>query len=71
MDTTSSALARIFWVLAQHQDAQHRLRLEIREARKDGNDLTYDGLDKLPYLDAIYRETLRLSVVIAYQELSG
>ncbi len=70
MDTTSSALARIFWVLAQRQDVQNKLRLEIREARKDGNDLTYDELDKLPYLDAICRETLRLLVVITYQELS-
>ena len=67
MDTTSSALARIFWVLAQRQDVQNKLRLEIREARKDGNDLTYDELDKLPHLDAICRETLRLSVVITYK----
>ena len=64
MDTTSSALARIFWILAQHQDAQNRLRIEIREARQDGNDLTYDQLEKLPYLDAICRETLRLLVII-------
>jgi len=59
----------MFWILAQHQDAQNRLRIEIREAKQDGNDLTYDQLEKLPYLDAICRETLRLSVVIAYQEL--
>jgi len=70
MDTTSSALARIFWILAQHQDAQNRLRIEIREAKQDGNDLTYDQLEKLHYLDAICRETLRLSVVITCQELS-
>jgi len=70
MDSTSSALARVFWVLAQHQDAQNRLRLEIREARQGGNDLTYDQLDKLPYLDAICKETLRLLVFITYQELS-
>ena len=69
MDTTSSALARTFWVLAQNQDAQNKLRLEIREARKDGNDLTYDELDKLPYLDAICRETLHLLVFFAFQEL--
>jgi len=64
MDTTSSALVRTFWVLAQNQDAQNKLRLEVREARQDGNDLTYDQLDKLPYLDAICRETLRLLVII-------
>jgi len=70
LDTNASVLARMFWILAQHQDAQNRLRIEIREAKQDGNDLTYDQLEKLPYLDAICRETLRLSVVIPYQELS-
>jgi cytochrome P450 len=60
MDTTSSALSRILWILAQRQDVQDKLRLEIREARKDQGDLTYDELTKLPNLDAVCRETLRL-----------
>ena len=60
MDTTSSALSRILWILAQRQDVQEKLRLEIREARKDHADLTYDELTNLPYLDAVCRETLRL-----------
>ena len=59
-DTTSSALARILWVLAQRQDAQDKLRLEICEARKVGDDLAYDELMNLRYLDAVCRETLRL-----------
>jgi cytochrome P450 len=65
MDTTSSALARIIWILAQRQDAQDKICDEIRNARKEkeGNgDLTYDELVNLPYLDAVCRETLRLSV---------
>lgn len=70
MDTTSSVLARVFWVLGQHQGAQNKLRLEIREAKKDGNDLTYNELDKLPYLDAICKETLRLLAFVTYQEFS-
>jgi len=60
MDTTSSALTRILWILSQRQDAQERLRLEIREARESQDDLGYDKLMGLPYLDAICRETLRL-----------
>jgi cytochrome P450 len=60
MDTTSSALGRTLWVLAQRQDAQERLRLEIREARKGQGNLAYDELMNLPYLDAVCRETLRL-----------
>ncbi|KAF8181261.1 cytochrome P450 [Pholiota molesta] len=61
MDTTSSALSRILFLLAHHQDVQDKLRQEIREARKEhGENLMYDQLVALPYLDAICRETLRL-----------
>ncbi|KAJ3516546.1 hypothetical protein NLJ89_g1046 [Agrocybe chaxingu] len=59
MDTTSSALSRTLWLLANHQDVQDRLRAEVREARKQG-DPSYDELVHLPYLDAVCRETLRL-----------
>jgi len=58
-DTTSNALSRILWVLSEHQDVQERLRAEIREAR-NGEDISYDKLVRLPYLDAVCRETLRL-----------
>ncbi|KAI0091833.1 cytochrome P450 [Irpex rosettiformis] len=58
-DTTSSALARILHLLAQHPETQDKLREEIKAARH-GNDIPYDQLVELPYLDAICRETLRL-----------
>ncbi|KAL0060215.1 hypothetical protein AAF712_012970, partial [Marasmius tenuissimus] len=62
MDTTSSALARTFHLLAQNPDVQSKLRQELREAREaqGGEDVPYDVLVALPYLDAICRETLRL-----------
>lgn len=62
MDTTSSALARILHVLSEHQEAQDRLREEVRAAYKasDSGDLDYDTLHELPYLEAVCRETLRL-----------
>ncbi|KAF9557442.1 cytochrome P450 [Agrocybe pediades] len=61
-DTTSGALTRTFHLLAQHKDAQAKVREEIRNARKanGGQDIDYDTLVALPYLDAICRETLRL-----------
>ena len=61
-DTTSGALARILHLLAQHKDVQTKVRHEIRQARKEsgGEDVPYDRLVSLPYLDAICRETLRL-----------
>ncbi|KAJ2915621.1 hypothetical protein MD484_g4782, partial [Candolleomyces efflorescens] len=62
MDTTSSALCRIFWLLSTHQDIQDKLRAEIRQVRKelDGEEPDYDRLSAMPYLDAVTRETLRL-----------
>jgi cytochrome P450 len=61
-DTTSSALSRIFHLLALHKDVQAKLRQEILEAREDNGreDLSYDTLVSLPYLDAVCREALRL-----------
>lgn len=51
----------MFHLLALHQDVQHELRREIRNATSEG-DLTYDKLMALPYLEAICKETLRLCV---------
>jgi cytochrome P450 len=61
MDTTSSALARILWLLAQHTEVQDRLRQELCAAlaAADG-DIPYDDLVALPFMDAVCRETLRL-----------
>lgn len=62
MDTTSNALSRILHLLSTHPEVQDRLRQEIHEARNNygDEDLPYDKLVLLPYLDAICRETLRL-----------
>ncbi|PSR73291.1 hypothetical protein PHLCEN_2v10852 [Hermanssonia centrifuga] len=60
-DTTSSAISRVLHLLAQHQDVQEQLRKEIVEARH-GQDISYDQLLELPLLDAVCRETLRLTV---------
>ncbi len=64
MDTTSSALSRILYLLAEHPDAQNKLRAELAEAKKanGGRELDYDKLVALPYLDAVCRETLRVCV---------
>ena len=69
MDTTSNALSRILHLLALNPDVQTKLRAEIVEAQGgDHSDLPYDDLVKLPYLDAVCRETLR---VYAPVTLSG
>ena len=62
MDTTSNALARILYLLCEHQDVQEKLRKEIMDAHdaNGGQDLPYDDLVELPYMDAVCRESLRL-----------
>ncbi|KAI0333098.1 cytochrome P450 [Cubamyces sp. BRFM 1775] len=63
MDTTSNALSRTLYQLAQYPEAQEKLREELKQARDDGagglRDLDYDEVMELPYLDAVCRETLR------------
>ncbi|KAI0270680.1 cytochrome P450 [Gloeopeniophorella convolvens] len=61
-DTTSSALSRILHILALHPEAQDKLRNELREASEENENLPYDQLVSLPYLDAVCRETLRLYI---------
>ncbi|PPQ69153.1 hypothetical protein CVT25_004533 [Psilocybe cyanescens] len=67
-DTTSGALSRTLHLLALHKDVQSKLREEIRNARKEsgGQDIDYDNLVLLPYLDAICRETLRLYPPVSF-----
>ena len=50
-------------MLTEHQDAQDKVRAELLEVAPAGEDIPYETLVSLPYLDAICRETLRLSVM--------
>ncbi|PCH40523.1 cytochrome P450 [Wolfiporia cocos MD-104 SS10] len=58
-DTTSNTLCRILYLLATRQDIQQDLREELIVAGA-ANNLSYDELNKLPLLDAVCRETIRL-----------
>ncbi|OSX56068.1 hypothetical protein POSPLADRAFT_1161078 [Postia placenta MAD-698-R-SB12] len=58
-DTTSNALVHMLQFLADRQDWQDKLRQEILEAGA-GTGIPYDEINKLPVLDAVCRETLRL-----------
>ena len=59
-ETTSSALSRILQLLSLRPDVQDKLRDELKGACEDGDELNYDKLVSLPYLEAVCRETLRL-----------
>ena len=59
MDTTSNATSRLLHLLALNPSVQQKLRAEILDAQA-GNEVSYDLVMELPYLDAVTRETLRL-----------
>ncbi|KDQ08459.1 hypothetical protein BOTBODRAFT_191732 [Botryobasidium botryosum FD-172 SS1] len=65
-ETSSATLSFTLLALAQNPDVQDRLRREILEF---GVEPTYDDLfTKLPYLDAVAKEGLRMFPVSAYTE---
>ena len=59
MDTTSNALSRTLQSLAEHPHVQDKLREELLESGA-AEGIPYDDLNRLPLLDAVCRETLRL-----------
>ncbi|CCL98495.1 uncharacterized protein FIBRA_00493 [Fibroporia radiculosa] len=66
METTSGALAHILQLLSENPDVQHKLRAELLEAYGDADEIPYDQLVELPYLDAVCRETMRLCVFLPF-----
>jgi cytochrome P450 len=59
-ETTSTALAYASWLLAKHPEIQQRLFEEIKDSVDSSSAVDYDTAMKLPYLDAIFHEVLRL-----------
>lgn len=59
-DTTASILSRILHVLALNPGWQQKLRDEILQVRVAKGDMEIDELNRLPFLDAVCRECLRL-----------
>ncbi|KAF9524825.1 cytochrome P450 [Crepidotus variabilis] len=64
-ETTSNALSRILWLLCIHRDIQERLRNELRQAMEGKDELNYNNLEALPFLEAVCREALRLYPPVA------
>lgn len=60
-DTVRLALAFLFYILGRHQDVQEKVRQEALEAfKKEGDQLSYQTLATLPYINQVVSETLRL-----------
>ena len=60
-DTTGSLITMATYLLTCNQDAQLRLREELKSAQvENGGKLNYETISGLKYLDAVISETLRL-----------
>ena len=56
-DTTTGAILSALHELAEHQDVQERLREDV--SASDDEQLSFNDVQDLKYLDAVVRETLR------------
>uniref|UniRef100_A0A0D9UYJ6 Cytochrome P450 n=1 Tax=Leersia perrieri TaxID=77586 RepID=A0A0D9UYJ6_9ORYZ len=59
-DTTTTAMQWAMAELITHPHAMRRAQEEIRSVVGDAGHVTQDHMDKLPYLKAVFKETLRL-----------
>ncbi|KAF5306332.1 hypothetical protein FQA39_LY09030 [Lamprigera yunnana] len=59
-DTVSTTLSFVIYELAVNPDIQERLYIEVKDVMKNSNnELTYDNLMSIAYLDMVISETLR------------
>jgi cytochrome P450 len=59
-ETTATALSWTLWLLATHPEEEARLRAEIDAALKPDETLTLAHLARMPLLDAVLKESMRL-----------
>ncbi|PSN29867.1 Cytochrome P450 6j1 [Blattella germanica] len=60
-ETSSSTMSYTLYQMALNPDIQKRLSTEIREVlKKNNNQITYDSLQDMKYLDMVVSETLRM-----------
>ncbi|XP_068145398.1 probable cytochrome P450 6a14 [Drosophila tropicalis] len=66
-ETSSSTMAFCLYELALHQDIQQRLRDEINTVLSgvENQELTYDAITQMTYLDKVLAETLRKYPVLS------
>ncbi|KAH9396368.1 hypothetical protein TYRP_019771 [Tyrophagus putrescentiae] len=60
-ESTANTLSHLLYLLALHPQVQRKLFQELQQAKEEfRKPLTFTELQKLPYLDAVVSETLRL-----------
>ena len=59
-ETSSVSLAWTLYELAKNPHIQDKLRREVKEALSDEEELTWEKLEKLQFLENVIKESLRL-----------
>jgi len=59
-DTTAQALSWTLYCLAAHPEVEDKAREEVLDVCGDSGPLCYDDMNRLPYLQAVISESLRL-----------
>jgi cytochrome P450 len=67
-ETTGQTMGYILYELAMNQECQESLYEEIMDAVDDVDDLTYEMIQSLPYIDAVIHETMRKHPIFAWLE---
>ncbi|OXU20727.1 hypothetical protein TSAR_010092 [Trichomalopsis sarcophagae] len=66
-ETASSNMSLMAHEIAVNPDVQEKLHAEIDEvSEKSGDKVTYEAIANMPYLDAVFQETLRLHPQLAF-----
>lgn len=64
-DTTSTVMEWAMAELLKHPEKMKKLQYEIRQVAQDKPEINEDDLEKLPYLKAVIKETLRLHIPLS------
>ncbi|CAH1985077.1 unnamed protein product [Acanthoscelides obtectus] len=65
--TTGLAMGGILYDLAKNPEVQQKLREELNEYfEKDKGQLSYESIQEMPYLDACFKESLRMQPVLGF-----
>ena len=66
LDTTSATLTFCMFYLLKHPEIQEKIREEIIEVMGDDEELTFDHIQSMKYMDRVLYETLRLAHPFAH-----
>ncbi|XP_017047690.1 probable cytochrome P450 309a1 [Drosophila ficusphila] len=65
-ETSGAVLYHMLYSLSEHREEQEKLRSEILDALASNENISYDQLNALPFLDQCLNESLRLTTPIGF-----